>query len=50
MGQSLPGRADSRLGHVRSAPKAEVSRALQLLEALDAQLNFEPVRLAEACD
>jgi len=33
-GHSLPGRADSRSSHVRGAPKAEVSRALRLLEAL----------------
>ena len=50
MGHSLPGRADSRSSHVRGAPKAEVSRALWLLEALDAQQNFEPFRLAEACN
>jgi hypothetical protein len=35
---------------VRGAPKAEVSRALRLLEALDAQQNFEPFGLAEASD
>src|SRR5882724_6928985 len=40
LGHSLPGRADSRSSHVRRAPKAEVSRALRLLEALDAQQNF----------
>ena len=31
-------------------PKAEVSRVLRLLKPLDAQQNFEPFRLAEACD
>jgi hypothetical protein len=36
--------------HVRGAPKAEVYRVLRLLEALDAQQNFKPFRLAEACD
>ena len=44
------GRADNRSSHVRGAPKAEVSRALRLLEALDAQQNFEPFRLTEECD
>ena len=48
-GQSRPGRSDSSSSHVCGGPKAEVSRALRLLEALDGQHNFEPFRLAEAC-
>jgi hypothetical protein len=50
LGQSRLGRSDSSSSHVRGAPKAEVSRALRLLEALDARQNFDPFRLAEACD
>jgi hypothetical protein len=50
LGQSLPGRADSSSSYVRDAPKAEVSKILRLLETVDAQQNFEPFRLDEACD
>jgi hypothetical protein len=50
LGPIATGPADSSSSHVCGAPKAEVSRALRLLDALDAQQNFEPSRLAEACD
>jgi len=48
-GSFTNGRADSKSRHVRSAPKAEVSRA-GLRDAWMTNRNFKPIRLAETHD
>jgi hypothetical protein len=49
-GSFATGASQQQIKLCARCPESRSSRAPRLLEALDTQQNFEPFRLAEACD